>query len=220
MNKNKFAIGTTNEGKIREIGAILSATVCELEVCTTVNPKEIHHNFVDNAILKAVAYAKVTGLPTISEDSGLVIPALCGLPGPWSARFSDCEFDWQSGKLVREIPTDRMRAEIDLANNLLVLEKMREISQPYRVAKFVVSLIVANPSGDILFKGLGESHGFISQEMRGNNGFGYDPIFVGEDTFGKTYAELDSHRKSLKSHRRKVLNEFQGWLGKFLREAE
>ena len=94
------------------------------------------------------------------------------------------------------------------------------MEQPRRAAMFRVVLGVADSGGKILFKGVGESHGWISEEARGSSGFGYDPIFIGSDTFGKTYAELDSTRKNLRSHRNKVLNEFKAWLGQYLKQKE
>src|SRR4029453_2071912 len=78
---------------------------------------------------------------------------------------------------------------------------------------------VATPEGEILFKGSGESHGWIAEEMRGDKGFGYDPIFVGATTYGKTYAEIDSMRKNLRSHRKDVLDRFQAWLGQDLKQT-
>jgi XTP/dITP diphosphohydrolase len=94
---------------------------------------------------------------------------------------------------------------------------MKDIEQPRRAASFKVVLAVAAADGEILFKDVGESYGWIAEEARGTNGFGYDPIFVGGDTFGKTYAELDAMRKNLRSHRKRVLDELQAWLGQFLK---
>ncbi len=117
------------------------------------------------------------------------------------------------------MPCDATREMIDGANNLRVLLMMRGVEMPRRAAKFRVVLAVASPDGEILFKGASESHGWIAEERRGENGFGYDPIFVGQDTFGKTYAELDSARKNQRSHRRRVLDEFKAWLGGFLKRG-
>ena len=89
--------------------------------------------------------------------------------------------------------------------------------QPRRAAVFKVVLAVATPAGEVLFKAGAESHGWISDAPRGEHGFGYDPVFVGQDTFGKTYAELDPMRKNLRSHRRRVLQEFKAWLGQALK---
>lgn len=211
-----FHIGTTNPYKVREIVSILKATGCTFEATEPVDPKETEDDFEGNALLKARVYAEHAGGITISEDSGLVIPVLNGLPGPWSARFSECVVE--NGKVVGHNYAGLGRDRIDLENNQLVLKLMDGIEQPHRAACFRVYLVVAKPDGEILFRGIGESHGWISEEMRGNNGFGYDPIFIGGDTFGKTYAELDSMRKNLRSHRKNVLKEFKMWLGKRLKE--
>lgn len=217
---NNFFIGTTNEAKVREIGAILAATGCTFKVTEPVDPDETEPDFEGNALLKARAYAKHAGGLTISEDSGLIIPSLNGLPGPWSARFSDCQLEGEGETLAIKghQQSKRTRAEIDKENNELVLRLMTGVEQPRRAASFMVVLAVATAEGEILWKGVGESHGWIAQEKKGQGGFGYDPIFVGQDTFGKTYAELDSMRKNLKSHRNRVLKEFKAWLGRFLKE--
>ena len=214
----KFFLGTTNPDKIREIGSILAATGCEFEPTDPIGPEETEDDFDGNALLKARVYAKHAGGLTISEDSGLIVPALGGLPGPWSARFSECVVDERSWRVMQHWPTVADRAVIDGANNVRVLSLMHRIKMPHRAAAFRVVLAVASPDGGILFKSAAESRGWIADERRGENGFGYDPIFVGADTFGKTYAELDSARKNLRSHRRKVLNDFKAWLGGFLKE--
>lgn len=214
----KFFIGTTNPGKVREIGSILAATGCEFEVADPVDPKETESDFEGNALLKARAYARHSGGLTISEDSGLIIPSLGGLPGPWSARFSDCEIDPITHRVLGVNDSGRSREVMDRLNNESVLAMMSGIEQPRRAAAFKVVLVVADPNGKILFRGVGESHGWISETMRGTGGFGYDPIFIGGDTFGKTYAELDSVRKNLRSHRNLVLQEFKAWLAKYCLE--
>lgn len=211
-----FFIGTTNPNKIREIGAILSATGCTFERTDPIDPEETEPDFEGNARIKALAYAKHAGGLTIAEDSGLIIPTLKGLPGPWSARFADCVIE--NGQVVHVGKSDRPREVIDACNNDLVLELLKGVENPFRAAMFQVVLMVADADGRILFKASGGSNGWISEEKRGTNGFGYDPIFIGDDTFGKTYAELDPVRKNLRSHRNHVLNAFQAWLGKYLRD--
>jgi XTP/dITP diphosphohydrolase len=213
----EFFIGTTNPNKVREIGSILFASGCIFKVTEPIDPEETEDDFEGNALLKASVCARHAGDLTISEDSGLIIPALNGLPGPWSARFADCTIDPESGRVVDNWKSGTPRADMDAANNALVLELMKNIEQPRRAASFKVVLAVAVAYGEILFKNVGESYGGIAEEARGTNGFGYDPIFIGCDTFGKTYAELDSMRKNLRSHRKRVLDEFQAWLGQFLK---
>lgn len=209
-------LGTTNPGKVRELASLLSPMGLELQLLALDVP-ETGETFEENARQKALAYAKHTGGITISEDSGIVVAALGGLPGPYSARFADLELD-ADRRPIRVVASGRPREEIDRLNNARLLELLRGVPQPQRAAVFLVRLVVAH--GDrILFEVSGEVHGWIAEEARGDRGFGYDPVFIGQDTFGKTYAELDPVRKNLRSHRRRLLNELQHWLGKALREG-
>ncbi|MBX7221702.1 MAG: non-canonical purine NTP pyrophosphatase [Blastocatellia bacterium] len=197
-------IGTTNPGKVAEIAALLAPLGVELKP-VSLDIEEPAETFEENARLKALAYAEHTGGVTISEDSGLIIPALEGLPGVWSARFAD--LDVQTRKVTS---SGRSREVIDRLNNQRVLELMQGIEQPRRAALFKVALLVAQP-GKVLFQSVAECHGWIAEEEKGTGGFGYDPIFVGQDTFGKTFAELDPMRKNLRSHRKRALDEMFLW---------
>ena len=212
----KFFLGTTNSDKVREIGSILSATGCAFEVTDPVDPEETEADFEGNALLKARAYAAHAGGPTISEDSGLIVPSLGGLPGPYSARFCECEIDEATWRVTGHTPSGEPRQVIDARNNARLLALLEGVEQPRRAAAFKVVLAVAEADGTVLFRGVGESHGWVAEAARGDRGFGYDPVFVGQDTFGKTYAELDPMRKNLRSHRRRVLQEFKAWLGRYL----
>ena len=239
----RFSIGTTNPNKVRELAAILRPLEIPLEVTDPIDPEETGETFEENAAIKARAYGQHVGqqlavafvragatdadvrtflrmsrMWTISEDSGLVIPALGGLPGPWSARFVECEI--VDHRVVRHIPTGSPREAIDVLNNEAVLGLLEGIEQPRRAAKFVVALMVADTEGEILFHAKGEAHGWIVEDPRGNNGFGYDPIFASDRSFGKTWAEIDPMRKNLISHRRRALQEFTAWLGTQLRKLE
>ncbi|KKR58290.1 MAG: Non-canonical purine NTP pyrophosphatase [Candidatus Uhrbacteria bacterium GW2011_GWE2_40_58] len=216
-----FFLGTTNPNKIQEIGAILTATGCTYEPTDPINPEETESDFVGNALLKARAYAAHAGGPTICEDSGLIIPALGGLPGPWSARFSEFEkVDVEHGLVSSYSPSGLSRDRIDPMNNQRVLELMRGIEMPRRAAMFKVVFVVALPDGSILCQCEGESHGWIAEVPRGTNGFGYDSIFVGQQFPTMTYAEVDSVRKNLVSHRKKALQLFKAWLGNYLKSHE
>jgi XTP/dITP diphosphohydrolase len=231
----RFYIGTTNPHKIREIASILRPLEIDLEVTDPIDPDETGETFEANALIKAEAYSKhvresllaemvkgadssemvlahlrLSRVWTICEDSGLVVPALNDLPGPWSARFADCQF--QNGKIVGHQLSARKREEIDLANNRLVLELMKDIDQPRRVAAFIVCFVIADITGKAIFQTTARVTGWILPEMRGDKGFGYDPIFAGDKSFGKSYAEIDSMRKNLFSHRRKALQQFTAWL--------
>lgn len=214
----KFFIGTTNKYKAREIGAILNASGCNFEITDPIDPEETENDFLGNALLKAKTYAKHSQGLTISEDSGLIIPSINNLPGPWSARFSDCLFD-KNLHVINHHNSHLNRDKIDEKNCELVIKMMKNIPKEQRHASFHVVLAVADHHGDILFHHSAESHGTIADELRGENGFGYDPIFIGHDTFGKTYGELDRQRKNLRSHRHHVLAHFKNWLQKFLNHA-
>lgn len=213
----QFFLGTTNPYKVREIGSILIERAHSLTPVDVVDPEETGSTFEENSALKARAYAAHTGGLTISEDSGLVIPVLGGYPGVWSARFADYKHLFHGlgpGRYGLHVPSHRSREEMDKANCERVLQLMDGIRN--RKAIFKVVLTVALPNGDIQFQATGESHGMIAEGMRGTDGFGYDPIFIGDDTFGHTYAELDSARKNLRSHRRQVLEKFAAFLDQAL----
>jgi XTP/dITP diphosphohydrolase len=197
-------IGTTNPGKVAEMASLLAPLGLEMKAISLDVP-ELGDTFEENAIEKALAYADHSGGVTTSEDSGIIIPALDGLPGPWSARFADLDLQTR-----RVNSSNRAREEMDQLNNEKVLELMKGIEQPRRAAAFKVVLVVTQP-GKVLFQASAECHGWIANEQRGANGFGYDPIFIGQDTFGKTFAELDPMRKNLRSHRKRVLDEMFMW---------
>ncbi len=236
----KFYIGTTNPFKIREIASILRPLEIPLVVTDPIDPEETGVTFEENATIKAVAYAtyvrdqlvnwglsqhnsregvenflRMSRTWTICEDSGIEIPVLGGLPGPYSARFDDCTI--RDGKVVSHEPSKRTREQIDRLNNLRILNMMQDVVQPYRVAVFTVSMMVADIDGQILFKTTNSVTGWIAEEMRGDQGFGYDPIFISDKSFGKTYAEIDSMRKNLISHRRKALQALTVWLATQIR---
>lgn len=201
-------VGTTNPGKVAELAALLAPLGVRLQIVSLDMP-ETKDTFEGNAREKALAYAEHTGGVTLSEDSGLVVPALDGLPGPWSARYADLDVATRT-VIESASGSGRTRAEIDKANNVRLLEALKGVEQPWRAAMFKVVLIVARP-GEVLFEGAAECHGWIADAARGTGGFGYDPVFVGQDTFGKTFAELDPVRKNLRSHRRRVLDELFLW---------
>lgn len=216
----EFVLGTTNPYKVRELAAILRPTGCALTPSEPFDVEETEPTFLGNARLKAVAYARHAKKLTIAEDSGLSIAALHGLPGPWSARFSDCAIDVAAGKVLGHAASERTRDEIDAANNARVLELLCDVPQPHRAAQFEVALVVAAPDGTVVFEASGAATGWIAEAARGEHGFGYDPIFVGGNTGGSTFAELDSVRKNMRSHRREVLRQFTVWLGRVLRRRQ
>lgn len=208
----KIVIGTTNSGKIREIVNILSPLGYEFET-QSLDIDEIGETIEENAIIKAKGYSQVNpGEYVIAEDSGLVVPCLNDLPGAYSSRFHSIMFDEKYKPISipkEEFTTDK--TEIDRLNNDKLRKMISIVPEDLRAAYFEVCFVVMKDN-EVLFKISKESYGYIITEERGTNGFGYDPIFVGNDTYGKTYAELDIARKNMRSHRKKALKELGFWI--------
>ena len=209
-------IGTTNPGKTREFATMLAPLGIPLEPISGDVP-ETGITFGENSRIKALAYADLAqqqggGTPLVlCEDSGLVVPALKGLPGPWSARFID--LDINTLEVCPSSLTDR--EEIDARNNERVLQLLDSSDLPLRGAYFVSHISVARP-GEVLWEIEEQAHGWIATAPRGSNGFGYDPIFIGQDTYDKTYAELDPVRKNMRSHRKRAMDQLYYWLSQNL----
>jgi XTP/dITP diphosphohydrolase len=182
-DRHRFLLGSTNPGKLREYRAILQGLDLELVAPTDLDPvppepDEKGHTFTENASAKARAYAAVSGLRTIADDSGLEVYALRGAPGLRSRRFfgEDASAEERNAKLL---------ALLDGAQD--------------RSARFVCVTALASPDGHVeLFEG--EVHGEIAESPRGEAGFGYDPVFVIAGD-GRTMAELTSEEKQRISHR-------------------
>lgn len=209
-------IGTTNPGKLGEFVSLLAPLGLTVKVAKSADEVEepstdLVDGFAENARIKALAYAKLSGGVTLAEDSGLAVAALGGLPGIFSARFADV--DLSAKRVLKD--SKRPREAMDPLNNQRLLECLKGIEQPRRAAFFKTAAVLAK-GGAVLFSASAESHGWVSEEAKGDKGFGYDPVFVGQDTFGKTYAEIDPVRKNLKSHRKRVMDELFFWLSKHL----
>lgn len=217
-NQMKVVVGTSNKGKIREIASILSPLGIEL-IPQALDIDENGKTIEENAEIKARGYCEANeGEIVICEDSGLIVPQLNGLPGAFSSRFHSVELDKDLNVINvprEDFTTDKTRH--DKLNNERLLELIKTVPFDKRTAYFEVCFIVMR-NNEILFKVTRQSHGFISDELKGENGFGYDPLFIGNDTFGKTYAELDSSRKNMKSHRKSALVEVGKWFAEFLKK--
>ena len=189
-----FAVASNNAGKLAEIRRILTAQGHEVksqrELGYTFEVDETGTTFEDNALLKAAALCEKTGLPTIADDSGLCVDALGGAPGVHSARYTGNHAD----------------SDADRYNLLL-----RNLGgRDDRAARFVCSLCCAFPNGDVL-TAEGTCEGTILSAPRGENGFGYDPVFR-PDGFDRSMAELTMEEKNAISHRGKALAQFkQKW---------
>ena len=184
----KIVAATKNPGKVREIKKILADYDIELilqdEICPDLEIEENGTTFQENAKIKAMAIYNATGLTTIADDSGLAVDALDGAPGIFSARYSGVHGN-------------------DKANNEKLLKVMAGVEN--RKAHFVCSICcVLAPNGEVILTD-GILDGEIGFEERGENGFGYDSLFlVGE----KTTAELSEDEKNAISHRAKALEKF------------
>ena len=186
----KILLATSNPHKLEEVRAILGPRGIEVVGLDTIakhvsEPVEDASTFAGNARLKATGYARETGTRCMADDSGLVVDALDGEPGVFSARYA--------GK-------GTTRKERDTANNILLLERLDGIPEKSRSARFVCAVCVADPCGTVVAESEGFFEGVITDVPRGNNGFGYDPLLYLPDV-GKTSAELSSDEKNMRSHR-------------------
>ncbi len=185
----RIVIATSNKGKLKEFVALLPATfVCEgLDAHQQVAmPEETGATYEANAILKAEAGCRATGLPCLGDDSGLEVEALQNRPGLYSARFADSREPGESQ---------------DAANRRKLLSELSRSDVPpseWR-AKFVCALAFAVP-GQPTRVYHGEAAGMVLQVERGSNGFGYDPLLLVPE-YGKTFAELPEDTKNRESHR-------------------
>ncbi|WP_210497393.1 RdgB/HAM1 family non-canonical purine NTP pyrophosphatase [Microvirga antarctica] len=176
----KVVIATHNAGKLREMRDLLApygiTAVSAGELGLPV-PDETGHMFAANAAIKAHAAAKATGLPAISDDSGLCVEALDGAPGLFTA-------DWAGP--TKDFPAAMGRVEQEL-------QKRSDGMEPNRRAHFVSALVVAWPDGhEDLFEG--RVHGKVVWPPRGEKGFGYDPMFQ-PDGFEQTFGQLTAEEK-------------------------
>ena len=182
-----IVVATGNAHKLVEIEAILGAAMPGVRFVSIkqlgdfVDPEETGTTFAENALIKARAAVAETGFAAVADDSGLVVDALNGEPGVYSARYAGVHGD-------------------DAANNAKLLRNMADVSAPERTARFMSVVALVRPDGTEL-TGTGACEGTIGFEGRGCNGFGYDPLFLPEDTPGKTMAELTTEEKNAISHR-------------------
>lgn len=182
-----IVVATGNAHKLVEIEAILGRAtpgtrfVAVHQLGDFEDPEETGTTFAENALIKARAAFAETGFAAVADDSGLVVDALNGEPGVYSARYAGVHGD-------------------DVANNAKLLRNMADVPAAERTARFMSVVALVRPDG-IELTGTGACEGTIGSEGRGSNGFGYDPLFLPEDTPGKTMAELTPEEKNAISHR-------------------
>lgn len=190
----RLVLGSRNKKKLGEMIDLLGDWPLEL---TDLSPyptapevAETADSFLGNATLKAVQLATALNAWVIGEDSGLVVPALGGAPGVYSARYAGTQGD-------------------DSANNSKLLRDMRALTGEARAAYYVSTAVLADPKGRVVGSAEGRCHGVIVTEPRGTGGFGYDPLFLVPE-FGQTFGELPAEVKQSMSHRARAFAELRG----------
>ena len=188
----KVVLASKNRHKLEEISKITEQFDMELvlqsDLGVDIDVEENGTTFEENSFIKAEAVMKATGLPALADDSGIAVDALNGEPGIYSARygFDESLDDW--GRLC------------------LLLKNTEHVPDGQRQAKFVCVITMITPEGKTI-QARGEIHGELTREARGENGFGYDPIFY-YPPLGKTTAELSAQEKNEVSHRANALKVF------------
>ncbi|NMC81786.1 MAG: RdgB/HAM1 family non-canonical purine NTP pyrophosphatase [Armatimonadetes bacterium] len=192
-NCRSLTLATSNAHKIREIRAMFADSGWVVRAAPPELPdiEETGATFAENARIKALAVASATGEMTLADDSGLVVDALNGQPGTQSRRWA--------GEHASD--TDRIA---------LLLQRMADVPDGLRTARFVCAACVADACG-ALWETSAAVEGIILREPRGNNGFGYDPVFFLPD-LGLTMAELDENKKNAVSHRSLAMRQVMTWL--------
>jgi XTP/dITP diphosphohydrolase len=204
--KRRILLASTNPGKLAELSELLGAVSAKIEWACLKDYPDIREvvedgsTFAANAQKKAVGYARATGLWTIADDSGLVIDALNGQPGVYSARYAagECGSD-----------------NLDTANYKKVLVHLKGIPDRDRTARFMCGLCLASPE-KVLLETEGTVEGAINHAPIGENGFGYDPIFY-IPSLDKTAAQLDHQGKNRISHRGNAIGKLKPLLEGLLR---
>ena len=184
----ELVIASNNKHKVREISEILAGkfdkiySLSDLGIC--VDPEETAPDFLGNALIKAEAVAAFTDKAVIADDSGLEVSALGGAPGVHSARYAGepCSDQNNNNKLLCEMQGAKDRS-----------------------ARFVTTMVLRFPSGKTIV-GIGEVKGEILLELKGQNGFGYDPLFYSYE-LKKTFGEASEIEKNSVSHRSRALKE-------------
>ena len=188
----RVVLASKNRHKLVEISKITEKfgidLVLQSELGVDIDVEETGTTFEENSFQKAEAVMKATGLPALADDSGIAVDALNGAPGVYSARygFDESLDDW--GRL------------------LLLLKNTEHVPDGQRQAQFVCVITMVTPEGQVI-QARGEIHGELTREAKGENGFGYDPIFY-YPPMGKTTAELSSEEKNKISHRANALKLF------------
>ncbi|MCW3491387.1 XTP/dITP diphosphatase [Dethiobacter alkaliphilus] len=186
----KLIIASRNEGKLREFAQLLTDSPLEpVSLSAYPNLPEIEETgstFRENAALKAETVARLTGEWALADDSGLEVDALGGEPGVYSARYAG-------------------EGQGDAANNKKLLDKLADVPEEKRTARFRAVIAIARPGKDTQFAE-GAVEGIITFSLQGSGGFGYDPLFLVPHT-GKTFAQMAAEEKNRISHRARAMEQ-------------
>ncbi|MFS0867171.1 RdgB/HAM1 family non-canonical purine NTP pyrophosphatase [Microbacterium sp. 179-B 1A2 NHS] len=190
MPSGRVVLATHNAHKVEEFGAIVGATRPDLEVVGYDGPEPVEDGvtFAENALIKARAAAAHTGLPAMADDSGIRVDVLGGSPGVFSAYWAGHKKD-------------------GVANYELLLDQLADIADPHRTAQFVstIALVIpaedGRPAEEHVVEGIWP--GRVATAPVGDNGFGYDPVFIPDEQGepARTAAELSPEEKNAQSHR-------------------
>jgi XTP/dITP diphosphohydrolase len=195
MGVRTLLLASQNPGKLAEMRLLVAGQPFEVkgprELGIHEAPDETGQTFMENAVLKARYYAARSGCLAVADDSGLSVAALDGGPGLYSSRFGG------------EGATDAER-------NRLLLDKLRGVPTERRGAHFTSAVAVVS-NGEVLFQALETVEGRIAEEVRGPNGFGYDPLFF-YPPYGKTFGEVPHEEKDRVSHRGKAFARLREFL--------
>lgn len=187
----RLVFATGNQHKVAEAQLILGSKIPQLEIVAHdgSEPVESGVTFLENALIKARAAFLATGKPAFADDSGLAVEVMGGSPGIFSAIWSG--------------------SRSDQVNRDLLLEQLKDIPEAHRAASFICTIALVDASAEVSFTGVWP--GRIATEAAGENGFGYDPVFIPEG-FEVTAAELESEVKSSYSHRAMAMQQMADYL--------
>lgn len=190
----KIMIASRNKGKIKEFTEFFRPYGIEVtslvDFETIPDIEETGESFEENAKIKAEQVADIVRMPVLADDSGLTVDALDGAPGIYSARYAG-------------------EGSSDDENNEKLLEALRDVPKEKRTARFVCVLAISTPGEEtVYYKGYCE--GEIGFEAKGENGFGYDPVFIPKG-YDRTMAELSSEEKNAISHRSQAFKQLERW---------
>jgi XTP/dITP diphosphohydrolase len=195
----EYVLASGNKHKLEEINKIVDKFNIKLIMMDEVGLENLKiiedgETFEENSLLKAKTVMDITNLPTIADDSGLIVDYLNGAPGIYSARYSGENATYET-------------------NNVKLLSELNGVERRKRGAKFVTVITLLFPNNDKIVA-RGEIIGEISEKERGDNGFGYDPLFIVKG-YNMSFAEMDSNLKNEISHRARALQELKIKLKKY-----